>query len=605
MVSARRGPRPAKPAKASKQATNLQRAFAQAVQEMRARRFAEADALCRHILKADMLHKDAMHLRGIIAFQAGDGDLAIKRMLDLAALSPKDAMVWNDLGMFHHALGRHQAAAGYLHKALALDPKLAGAHLNLGNVQNACGDLRKAEASYKRALKYQPALAGALNNLIDIQLKLAAPEAAENTARDFVRMAPNLARSHVQLAKALDHLGRHRDAAAAFEQALKLNPDDVRVWMDYAASLANEGQIDAAIAACRKVIGLKPDYVPAYGKLALLAKPGPDAAELERMRQLLANPALSAADQTTLHFALGKVLEDARDFGPAFEHILAANKLKRAQLIYDPVATEKLFADIKSTFSAELIASFAGAGLDEATPIFVLGLPRSGTSLVEQILSSHPEVAGAGELPELRNQIDALCDDLGSPDFARLMRKVTPLQLQAMGQRYLARLRTFSAEARHIVDKVPANFMFAGLIRIVFPKAIIVHCRRNLLDTSLSMFKTHFGDGAVLHSYDMAELGRYCRLYQDLMAHWHQVMPGVIYDIDYEKLVADQEGETRKLLAACGLDWSDACLDFFNTSRPVRTASIAQVRQPIYNKSVGIAERYGAALEPLLKALQD
>jgi hypothetical protein len=251
----------------------------------------------------------------------------------------------------------------------------------------------------------------------------------------------------------------------------------------------------------------------------------------------------------------------------------------------------------------EMFRAYADAGSDDDTPIFIVGMPRSGTSLVEQILASHPKIFGGGEFLTLGSIIQRLA---GFPEKApRLSDIVSALskeQITKIGEDYIAEVRRASADARHITDKLPGNFARIGVIALALPKARIIHVRRAPADTCISIFRNEFGS---LHTYayDLAELGRYHRHYQRLMAHWHRVLPGRIYDIDYERLVADPQGESRRLVAYCGLDWSDDCLRYFDTRRSVRTVSAAQVRRPIYSDSVGAAARYGDAIAPLLTAL--
>jgi hypothetical protein len=310
-------------------------------------------------------------------------------------------------------------------------------------------------------------------------------------------------------------------------------------------------------------------------------------------------------DSERMHFAfgLGKALADIGEHEKSFDYIAAGNRLRRQRINYAPAESEARFADIKGTFTPALFEAHAGSGDPDRTPIFVLGMPRSGTSLVEQVLASHPDVHGGGEFTLLNQLVGSLGTGNGPLRFSELFARIADADLAALGARYVRDLRGLSANARFITDKTPGNFLLIGMIRLILPNATIIHCRRDPVDTCISIYKTYFGAEGLRYAYDLGELGHYYRLYAELMEHWHGVLPGFVHDVDYEKLISDFNGEAPKILAACGLDWRDECRNFATASRPVHTASSAQVRQPIYNTSIGQGTRYGDRLAPLLEAL--
>jgi hypothetical protein len=271
--------------------------------------------------------------------------------------------------------------------------------------------------------------------------------------------------------------------------------------------------------------------------------------------------------------------------------------MKRAELAYDADATSRWMADIAANFTPALLERLGQSKAGSSRPIFVVGMPRSGTSLVEQILASHPAIHGAGEL----SHIQKLANLLG--DFPASIAEAAPADLASLGISYLEAIAPLGAGQRHVVDKMPANIFYAGLIRLILPEARIIHCRRDPVDTCLSCYSKLFTKGQ-LFSYDQAELGRYHRDYQSLAAHWRAVLPAThFYEVDYEAVVADLESEARRMLDFLGLPWDPACLEFYRTERPVRTASVNQVRQPLYRSSAGRWRRHEQNLQRLLDAL--
>jgi len=326
-------------------------------------------------------------------------------------------------------------------------------------------------------------------------------------------------------------------------------------------------------------------------------------AEMEALAREMRS--LAEEEQMLLHFALGKALMDVGEHERAFHHLLEGNALKRRRICYNEQKTLSSLDQIRSAFTPELMRSYSGGGVISELPIFILGMPRSGTTLIEQILASHPNVHGGGERSDFENAVKGICTSDGSEvAYPDCIRTLTKSKLQELGSRYLGSLRSIAPDASRITDKLPDNFRFVGLIHLAFPNARIIHVRRDPIDTCLSCFSKLFS-GELSYTYSLEELGRYYQAYRKLMSHWREVLPGgAMLDVDYEALVADIEGQARRLVAYCGLAWHDGCLDFHRTKRPIRTASAAQVRQPIYNSSVGRWRPYRHLLRPLLEVLE-
>jgi hypothetical protein len=302
-----------------------------------------------------------------------------------------------------------------------------------------------------------------------------------------------------------------------------------------------------------------------------------------------------------LHFALGRTAGKAGADAAAFGHFAAGNRLKRATLDYDGAATGDNFARAAAAFDAAFFARHQGAGDASALPIVIVGMPRSGTTLVEQILASHPEVHGAGELPELGALATALAARTGGR-YPECASAADAAAWGELGADYAAALAALAPDKARVCDKLPGNFSRLGLLRAMAPNAAIIHCRRDPLDTCYSCYSQLFAEGQPF-AYEQTELGLYYREYEALMAHWHAVLPGRILEVRYEDVVGDLEGQARRLLEHCGLEWDPRCLEFHTTRRTVRTASLVQVRQPIYSSSIGRWRRHEKELAPLIEAL--
>ena len=565
-------------------------------------RLDEADRMCRDIAVIDPGNVAALHLRARIALKRGEGATAVTVLTRAVALRPEDSGLRYDLARLHLAGKRSDLARPHLEAAIAVDPGLAAAHLELAVIAYVDGQFGTAETHFRAALDTAPRNVRALFGLLQVLGTQSRVSEAAAIARRIIALRPDDPNGHAGLAVSLDRLGDFDGAAAAHRRAMALSGNAPSFWYGLVLTLAAFGHVAEAIAECRALIATHRDYVRAHIRLARLVETSSDAevAELERLLDL---GTLAPTDRIQILYVLGAIRESREEFAAAFTRYDAANALARQRTPYSAKASETTFAEIKSAFSRETFAVHEGTGCADPTPIFIVGMPRSGTTLVEQILSSHPQIAGAGELDAVQNLFNRLKAQAGAPDPASAIAGASAADLERLGQDYIAEIRSFSANATHVIDKMPANFLHLGLIALVLPKARIIHCRRDALDTGLSIYKTWFPADMIGFSHELADLGHYYRLYEDLMGHWEDVLPQKPLDVSYERLVDDLRGETARLLGALGLDWSDDCERFFDARRPVHTASIAQVRRPIYASSVGRAQSFGAALDPLRRAL--
>jgi tetratricopeptide (TPR) repeat protein len=429
---------------------------------------------------------------------------------------------------------------------------------------------------------------------------------AEAACRRLLALDDADADAHRVLGTILLAQDRGAEAVASLERAVSLDAANATAFRQLANALGTEGRAAEAIAADRRALELRPRDVWARYHLAQLktfTTVGDDP-DLDALEALAGEPdRLQGPELTAVLFALAKACDDLGDDARSFGYLERANALRRSTLDYDLAGNLSTFEQIAAVFDDELFARCAGSGSQSDLPVLIVGMPRSGTTLVEQILASHPAVSGGGELRHLQELVTGVTVLAGRghafPDGVLELRRE---DLGRLGHGYVERLRALAPEAARVTDKNPLNFRYLGFARMIVPRAAIVHCTRDPVDTCFSCYRAFFG--AVNFAFDLEELGRYYRAYERLMEHWRAVLPeSWILDVSYENLVSDLEGQARRLVAHCGLEWDDACLNFHAAGGNVRTASFAQVRQPIYDSSVARWRRYEQHLGPLLEAL--
>jgi tetratricopeptide (TPR) repeat protein len=471
----------------------------------------------------------------------------------------------------HHKVGRFAEAASLYERIILLGLDLPQIHNNLGHALGALGKPESAVIAFQRAIEHKPDYAEALCNLGLALANLERFDEAEARYRQAIGADPRCAGAYNNLGILLKEKGRLAEARQAFERAIELDPTNFACYDNLAA--------------------VRP-FVAGDPYLSALETAADHSA------------ALSVADQIHLNFALAKAYDALGLPERAFPHLLKANRLVREQTAYDEADTLGRTVRLRQLISGEFIQARQGWGEPSSVPVFIVGMTRSGTTLIEQILASHPQVFGAGEL-QLMDQLAGSIRRLvpGVPAFPEMMLEMSPEHFRQLGMLYAERIGQRAPTAKRVTDKMTVNFLFLGLIHLALPNATIIHAVRDPVDTCVSSFSTHFSRGHE-HTCDLAELGRYYRHYRELMKHWHDVLPpGRILDIHYEELVADLEGVSRRIVSHCGLAWDARCLDFHRTERPICTASATQVRKPIYRDSVGRWRKYEAFLGPLLAEL--
>ena len=469
---------------------------------------------------------------------------------------------------------------------------------------------RDAEVFLKKVVEVAPGYTRAWVDLANLQREADKFDDAVNSAQQVLKLAPDSADSYIVYASAIGMKGEHEAAIEAYQDALAIAPDRAGAICGMAHHQKTIGRQDEAIASYRRSIAIKPNHAEAYWSLANLKTFRFEDAEVEAMQTLLDDQSLADDARAQLHNALGFEYESRKDFGRAFEHFEKCNALCRQAESYDPVETESTYGRIIELFDDDFLARNSGVAESATTPILVVGLPRSGSTLIEQILASHSQVDGTHELGDLSRAVQSVRRDQSRRSrFPEALADLGRGDWQKIGAEYLRRTEIFRSGAPCFVDKNPNNFIYVGILRLALPNAKIINAMRHPLDSCLGSFKQLFASGQPF-TYDMTELGEYYLQYRRLMDHWHETLPGFVLDVHYEEVISDLDGQVRRILDFCELPFEEACLRFHETERAVKTASSEQVRRPIYSSSVNLWRNYETdlgelvhILKPLLEAL--
>ncbi len=492
--------------------------------------------------------------------------------------------------------------AEFLYQTVLRDyPKHPDALNLMGTIAREAKNEAAAISYFRKAVKQRPRDTNYLYNLASAQIAGGKFKQALEILRKAVSIKPKSAMHWILIGRAHAKLAQHTASLDAYDRALALNPDDAVAITERAEIFVQLGRMEEATTSFRAAIAKEQNTVKAMTGLSVAHKFTPDDPEPDQMIALLDTAELTANQRQGLRYAAGKALADQKRYDAAFQQFSAAKQEADDAFAID--LHQDAYARMKDCFSADLIAEKQALGHPSDRPIFVIGMPRSGTTLTEQILASHGQIVGAGELSDMRKIAASLGrGDLDKGLFALNVANLTASQINKLAGQYLSAIKKYSTGSPRIVDKLPHNYELLGLISVLFPKAQIIHCQRSPMDTCVSCFTHNF---SAAHGYngDLDVLGKYYRAYADLMTHWDEVLPGRILHSQYERLIADQEAASRRLIAWTGLPWDDACLSFQDTERMVKTPSRWQVRQPIYKTSVASWEKYAAHLGPLQKAL--
>ncbi|MAY61337.1 MAG: hypothetical protein CML29_03925 [Rhizobiales bacterium] len=521
-----------------------------------------------------------------------------RRMLAIDAEDPNANLI---IGILAFGAEQYDDAIRFFRTSIARDRKNADAHANLGLALAAVDQPFEARASLQTAIRLKPSAPEAYVNLANIESKLGYLEKAVPLLAKAVELAPRNIELLLQYGHILMRDNDAEKAAAQFRRVLAIDPADKDANLGLGTAYRNLGNFEEAEKSMRKVAAseeFKSDFVLGLVGLSELSED-----EIAKVAAARDNLPETSKERPAYDFALSDIEHKRGNFESAARHLRSANAGKRRSLEYDRSKTEDEFDQTIAVFNADFFAQREGFGCPDETPIFVLGMPRSGTTLTEQILASHPDVYGAGELATL-NLLKHKSREYGVPSdsLPEFAGKITRAMAARLGQSYIERVREFERNVRFIVDKMPHNFLRIGLIRLILPNSRIIHCLRDAREVCLSNYRTNFTNEGLAYSYDLDDLIHYYGLYRKIMDHWYSLFGADIIEMDHAKMVKDPEAEIRRLLAACDLEFVPECLEFHKTKRSVQTASVTQVRQPIYDPTKRGWRKYADYL-PELHAL--
>jgi tetratricopeptide (TPR) repeat protein len=599
---------------------------------------AEAVHLLERLAAAQPRWAAAQRELGLALGDAGRGEEAVAALRTAVRLQPTMADAWRTLGDHLYAMGdsagADQAYANHVRNSTR-DPRLLEPALALAE-----GRIAVAEPLLRSHLKQFPTDVAAIRMLAEIASRIGRYVDAENLLTRCLELAPGFkaARHNYALvlhrnnkpvealaqidtllaaeprspsfrnlrANVLARIGEYDEAIRLYEQLLREYPLQGKVWLSYGHALKTAGRQDDSIAAYRKSIELEPRLGEAYWSLANLKTFRFAESDVAAMLAQLGRSDLTPEDRFHFHFSLGKAAEDSGDYAESFRHYAEGNRLRKEVVPYDSSTITENVRRSRALFSPEFFAARRGAGCAAPDPIFVVGLPRSGSTLVEQILSSHSAIEGTMELPDLIGIVKELSGRNRHSEVSKypeVLESLAPEALRELGERYLRQTRIQrKTRAPYFIDKLPNNWAHVGLIQLMLPNAKIIDTRRHPLSCCFSGFKQHFARGQNF-SYSLEDIGRYYADYVALMAHFDVVLPGRVHRVVYERMVDDTENEVRRLLDYCGLPFEEACLRFYENDRAVRTASSEQVRRPIFRDAVDHWRHYEPWLDPLKAAL--
>jgi len=599
-------------------------------------RHAEAEAVLRKVLAAAPSFAKPAEDLGYLLVNAGRASEALPFLERATRLDPSLENAWYCLGRALGQLGRGQEADAAFEKCFELSPErrlmaLAAEHQKEGRLQDA-------ELIYRRVLRDNPRNVDALRLLALLAMGADQHDDAESMLMEAIRVAPDYLLALLDLGQLRKEQDRFAEALECFDRVIALEPGQPQAHFHRAATLARASFTHEAIAAYRECLAIRPahlgallglghvlnavgDYEGAVASYIACIDAAPDSGEtywslanlktyrfddatLADMERRAAQQGENQQSEVNFLFAVAKAREDRGDYDGAFEYYRRGNARQRARVHYDPVQAEVMNDRLVEVYTAGFLESLAGAGNPDPSPIFILGLPRSGSTLLEQVLASHPQVEGTAELPYVGRLATSLNRNrTGGVNYPEAMRELAPSHVAALGTQYLelASMHRRSGAPRFI-DKMPNNFPNVGLIAAMLPNAKVIDARRHPLDACLSCWRQLFAKGQNF-TYDLTEIGEYYLQYQRLMDHWEQVLPGRVLTVQYEEVVGNFEAEVRRLLAFAGLPWDAACLRFWESDRPVRTPSAEQVRQPIYGGAVSHFRHYERHLGELIDVI--
>ena len=549
-------------------------------------------------LVKDQLKPPKTEIQSVFAlYSNGQIQDALDAVETLTKDYPNEPLLYNISGACYKEIGQLEEAFKSFQKAVALKPDYAEAQYNIGVTIHELGQVDSAIKCYERVLAIQHAYPNAHNNLGQILLESGQPDAAMSHFEWAVAYQPEFSEAHNNLGSSLLALRQVNTAVTHYEKAIEIKPDYQLAHNNLGIAYQRLGEIDKAFKSFERALAIKSDYAKAHHNLSSLKKYTKSDKQIVEMESLLSIKDLSQSDRIFICFALAKAYENLGKQEELFKVLHEGNQLRKKELQYSIEKSENHNSIIKKLFNSSP-KPLSNQALT-IRPIFIVGMLRSGTSVVEQIISSHHEVYGAGELKNLTQIIIPILREHLTDDKKKLSKKT----FLSIRKQYLESLSRFNATENVITDKWPLNFRSIGFILSAIPEAKIIHLKRDARATCWSIYKHYFSDTGNGWAYNFDDLAEFYKLYSELMRYWHEMFPGKVYDISYEDLTTNQEDETRKLLEYCELEWDQNCLDFHKNKRAVDTASVLQVRQKMYQDSSEAWKEHEEYLQPLIKAL--
>lgn len=563
-----------------------------------------AELIARAILSASHLplaHQDL----GNVLFASGRFEEAGVCYRDALNIDPDLAESYVGMARVLHLHGQSPEAVEACNQALKLKPDCAKAYYFLGSYHRQRNELEEAVRTYRKAIKIHPDSTGC-SNLGLIYMEQGYVEKAQTVFKQAIRIDPGNKLGYINLSTLYWELNHASKAVRLLENAVQNIPNDPTLLCIYASVLISLNDLSRAEEICRRALALEPGCASAYVQLARLGVEQFSADDLIQLTALAEDAAIPVEEKARIHFALASSHKDIGDYQQEFYHLQIGNKLKKDSQNYSFSEEIDCIKKIGKCFNHQFIEQRIQFGLQTQTPIFIVGMPRSGTSVTEQILASHPDVYGGGEqrhLNDLINQFALKHKSYGMEGFLHHLALTRSDDFTSAGKRYLKLIGANGRRERYSTDKMTENFKNIGLIHLMFPNARIIHCSRHPVATCFSCYSSSFSS-SLEYTCDLEDLGLYYLAYRELMDHWHDLLPGKIHEVNYEDLVTDQEQVTRDLLEFCQLDWHQNCLSFYKNERAVLTASHAQVRQPLYSSSLDRWKHYEEGLQPLIQVLK-
>ena len=540
------------------------------------------------------------------AEQCEDWSAAKGHYQKVADAAPSYSPTFQRLGLIALHQGRPKDAVHNFRRSLSIEPADPVCLNNLGNVLRELGRLRESVSVYRQALTHRPDYPSALYNLAGALALLGECSQAIVSYRDLLLLTPSDAEAWNALGLSLLEIGDLVESTKALEEALRLKPNDAEILNQLGVVNQFEGNLEAAGRLYLASIQSDAGFARAYDNLVRSRRMNSDDTVLvEPIEKIAGDDSRDNESRLVARLALGKVYDDLEEYDKAFENYAIGNALKHRMVGFSAAEHSAWVDRVLAEHDEEFFRAHSGQGNPSTRPVFVIGMIRSGTSLVEQILASHSCVHGAGELLEINELVAKLPAELNTKmEYPECLRYLSAGAIRGAANEYLQYIANRDDQALRVIDKLPTNFLFLGFIATLFPNARVIHCRRAALDVCLSIYFQHFAKGH-LYAYDFDDIAAYYAEYERLMRHWKRVLSIEILDVQYEKLLDDLECESRRMLNHCELDWEEACLAFYRSQRPVRTASSWQVRQPLYQTAKARWKKFDRHLDGLKKALSN